>query len=418
MSKYGEQNEAMKFYDSNRPTSSVEKNLKTRDTEYSKVDFPQHKDETYSNYEEFLASEEYRNAVEKVKTYTGIGDANFSDNFYELSSSALKIMRDVMVSESKNKDALEKLAEKILRDYFQLPEDKVRFELKLNREPIKVEQKPSKSELEDKEKKLVKDFINLDEERIQRRLQNAMSHGLSVDKQWIYEKAENELIALTGDQNIIQKYGIFTSVLLYNYWRLDNSGFGVNESKETLNETTALGKSRFTTEVNPPIVFAEGVSFPFLIHEGLKGTMSFLGDKRKPKHKPTYLEARRLEDTLRAELWDIRLGPAIWRKFYSKLPLSLRNEEEKRKFVFYLVANVANLPAKEFLVLYKEIFSDSKSGKELLAALYYDLVSIKSGDIVSKKESTFKNLIKQIADESPNIDWGDLLSGTGATLPT
>jgi hypothetical protein len=415
MSKYGEQNEAMKFYGDTRPNPEVEKKLKARDTEYSKVNFPEPKDDTYSNYEEFLASDEYQNALSKLSLYTGVDDVGTgtSNKYYDLSAKAFKIMQEIMTLEANKKDELEELAEKILREYFGFSKEDIVFDLKLNRGYIKIDDEPGEIELQKREEEMVQEFKNLDEERIQRRLQKAMTHGLSVDKHWIYENSKDELIKITGDDKIIEKYGFFTSVSLFGYWQMSETQMGIDESKEQVNEQLAGGKSNYTTNENPPRVWAEAVVFPFLVHEGLKGVMSFLGNKRKPKHRPTYLEARRLEDTLKAETWDIRLGPAIWRKFYSKLPLSLRNEDDKRKFIFYLVSNVANLPSKEYIILYNEILSDSKDSKKLMAALYYDMTRLMSQDKVTESESQFKMLIKQISDNTSNDSISDMLAGMG-----
>jgi hypothetical protein len=325
-------------------------------------------------------------------------------------------MEEIMVLESSKKDELEELAEKIIREYFGIPKQSLVLELKLNREQIKINEQPSKMELEKREKKLAEDLVNLDAERMQRRIQNAMTHGLSVDKHWIYENSKEELINITGDDKIIEKYGFFTSVVLFGYWQMSETQMGIEETKEPLNEENAGGKSGFTTREKPPKVWAEALVFPFLIHEGLKGVMSFLGDKRKPEHKPTYLAAKELEDTLKAETWDIRLGPAIWRKVYSKMPLSLRTDNEKRKFIFYLVSNVANLPTKEYLILYNEIFSDSKEAKKLLSALLYDMTRLKSKDVVTEEDSEFKKLIKELSDNVSDDDIGDMLSGMNIGL--
>jgi hypothetical protein len=409
------QNEDMKFYRGSRPNPEVEKDLKSGEHDYSKIKFPKHKDEQYANYEEFLASDEYEKALEKLARYTGISDigTGTSKQYFDLSKMAVSAMIEITNIESTKKQELEELAEKIVRDYFQIPKNKLTYELKLNNSDVKIDEPKNKGELEKKEKELVNNIKELDEERIQRRLQNAMSQGLAVDKHWIFENAQDELIKITGDNRIIEKYGVFTSILMSGYWQMSKEQMGINESKKQVNEAIASGKSTYFMDETPPKIYAEAMNFPLLIHEALKGTMSFLGAKRKPENLQTYLKAVELEDNIKAETWDIRLGPAIWRKFLSKLPLSLRTEEDKRKLIFYLVSNVANLPAKEYIVLYNEIFSDSKESKNLLAALYYDMTRLKNKDTVSEEESAFKNLIKELADKLPNDAIGDMLAGMG-----
>lgn len=440
-----QQNEAMKFYRKSRPTSGAIKNLATRNTSYKNVEFPAPPEGEYSNYEEFLASQEYENALQKLAEFSGIDDIGqgMSGQFAQLSMQAMSLLAELKKTESSHREELQELAVNLIRKYFQIPERALTLDFKLNPGQIKFDtekinpsQKKSNNDDEDNEdeeeeneempengiKKMeedLADIINSEElnaERAQRRLQNAMTQGLAVDSHWIFRNVEKELIEITGNNNIVQLYSLFTAVALLGYWQYEEGTLAEAINKKGLNEAVVGGKTYFTTRTTPPTVFAEAAVFPFLIHEGLKGVMEFLGDKRNPQNKKVYQKAVELEDQIKHELWDIRLGPEIWRKFYLKLPFSLRKEEGNQKFIFYIVSNVANLPSKEFLILYKEIFSDSKNAKKLLSAMYYDLTRMKSKDEVTTSESEFKKLIKELSDQTPDDDIGDMLKGLGISL--
>ena len=441
-----QQNEAMKFYGpSSRPTSGAIKNLASRETSYKNIDFPKPPEDSYSNYEEFLASQEYENALQKLGEYTGIRDIGqgMSGKFAGLAIKSIALLTELKQIESAHKEELQKLAANVIRKYFDFPENKLTLDFKLNPGQIKFDvdnsnlnQKNSDDEegeegeegeeseempesgVKKMEEELV-DMLNSEElnlERAQRRIQNAMTQGLAVDGHWIFRNSEQELIKITGKSNIIELYSFFVAVALLGYWQYQEGSLTESSNKKRINEAEVGGRSSFTTKTNPPTIFAEAAIFPFLIHEGLKGVMEFLTDKRKPENKETYQKAVELEDQVRHELWDIRLGPEIWRKFYLKLPFSLRKEEGNQKFIFYIVSNVANLPAKEYLILYKEIFEDSKNAKKLLSAMYYDLTRMKSKDEVTTSDSEFKKLIREISDQTPDDDIGDMLKGLGISL--
>ena len=86
--------EQMQFRDQSRPDPGIPANLANRETSFSHVDFP-NAPEGYSNYEEFLASQEYKKSLirlEKLtgKTYDGsfVAD-NISDNIKRHKEQAL-----------------------------------------------------------------------------------------------------------------------------------------------------------------------------------------------------------------------------------------------------------------------------------------------------------------------------------------
>ena len=79
------------------------------------------------------------------------------------------------------------------------------------------------------------------------------------------------------------------------------------------------GKEEVDPETDPPTIKVQGVAFPILVHELIKGVMEVLGTQGlpdDPRHAEMVMNS---EDTLTAEVWDLRLGPVIWEKFRSCL---------------------------------------------------------------------------------------------------
>jgi hypothetical protein len=144
--------------------------------------------------------------------------------------------------------------------------------------------------------------------------------------------------------------------------------------------------------------------------------MEFLGKERKPENPEEYERAKDLEDTVQHEIWDIRLGPAIWRRLINLFPEAVKNEEEKKKIQYYIYVNIANLPVKEFLLLFKEIMAETEMGKTLIGAIYYDLTRKVDNETVTKSDSEFRKLMDQLVEQHSDDDLSDLLSNLGITL--
>ena len=79
------------------------------------------------------------------------------------------------------------------------------------------------------------------------------------------------------------------------------------------------------------------------------------------------------EDTLPAEVWDLRLGPVIWEKFIESYPEDLLDSEDYGRIKNYLYYNIVSLEPEPFIGLAKEILSGSPKGKEMVARIVDDI---------------------------------------------
>ena len=69
------------------------------------------------------------------------------------------------------------------------------------------------------------------------------------------------------------------------------------------------------------------------------------------------------EDTLVAEVWDLRLGPVIWEKFREAYPYELM-QDDMLEIQNYLFSEFARMDAKELFRLSKDILAGNEEGKE------------------------------------------------------
>lgn len=412
--------EAMNFADNSRPDPGVQAKLSNRATPFKKVEFPSPgNDGGFTNYEELLASEEYEMALGRLNAFAGernIGTGFQSQSkYYQLSIQASRILGEIKRAESQKETELEQLCERLVREHFKIPANRLQFDIKLESEKIQVNQDPEPSQVQKQEEELVDELLDM--ERAKRRLLNAMTQGAAVDSTWIFRKVIPEIQAITGVRDLADKYSIFIATMMLGYWQfpdelLEMSVIGNGQ----LNEAAGAGKTYIDTSTNPPTVVVRAVIFPFLIHEAIKGVMEFLSKQRNPENPELVQKAMDLEDKVLYEIWDIRLGPAIWRRLYDLYPEAIKNEEDKRKLQAYIYSNVANLPVRDFLVLMKEVIGKSENGKTLIGAMYYDLTRKVDSEEVTKSTSEFKRVMDEISPQVSNDEIRDLLAGLNISL--
>lgn len=86
------------------------------------------------------------------------------------------------------------------------------------------------------------------------------------------------------------------------------------------------------------------------------------------------------EDTLPAEVWDLRLGPIIWEKFLEVYPDNFFDIDEQKRIKNYFYFKFVSLEAEEFLELAKEILSGSQEGKDQVKQMIDGIVNQLKGE--------------------------------------
>ncbi|NBO22819.1 hypothetical protein EBU94_05705 [bacterium] len=114
------------------------------------------------------------------------------------------------------------------------------------------------------------------------------------------------------------------------------------------------------------------------------------------------------EDTLPAEVWDIRLGPIFWEKFLETYPDELF-EEDKKIIQNYLFSRFSMLSADEFMTLAKLILSGSPKGKQTIQRMVNEITS------ELKEQELEQSLGGGDEDDEDDDDLDDFLGGLGIT---
>jgi hypothetical protein len=309
-----------------------------------------------------------------------------------------------------------------------IPEGALQFDAKIvgmgeidtqnfNRE---MQQQPN-IEPVDIEQDLMSDLESMTMEKAKRRLINNMIQGASKKGHYMYHYVADKIREITGSDRIIGQYGILMSINDTLYWQLSDETMKMMMGGPEGGGSVG-GKEEVRRNTNPPTIVARGVNFPILVHELIKGVMELFAIQGRPTDEEgnedteAWSEIEGSEDTLEKEMWDLRLGPAIWERIRSQYPENLLTDENKIELQNYLLVEIFKLPAKQFLVFMREVISGSDGGKRLMNELMDGIDKLLKNQDYQDAIDAFNEDLNDITDNTDDDDLSDFLGGLGIRL--
>lgn len=272
-------------------------------------------------------------------------------------------LSNILMFEQNKKDELAELAIKLIREkYPQLTEDVVDIDAQITGHPQMGGRPIEKGQLQMKKGTSPapqgKSDDELKPEVTKRRIINGMTHGAARKGQNLYHLASDELSRISP--NATSDYSKLMASNDFVYWAMD---------RETINQQSQGGehagnvKVTLDPETRKPKIVAQGMTFPFLLHELTKGVMELMSlhgtseddDVRK------YVEDK--TDTMEAEPDDIRLGVGIWEKVSRFIDV----EDGEHEALFY--HKLVTLPAEHFNGLIKGLLRNDQGSIEELQSI-------------------------------------------------
>ena len=410
--------EAIEYDGPERMDREVERKISSGETPLSdNPAFPgKDEDEFDNSFAELVASERFKEVVEKVKRYTGMEDVSGPNAFMQLQMMLQQAVQTVKSIESNNEGFLEQLAVDLVKEELSLPDDAFQYDVELLSMPGQIDTSKMISEPEELDDEEVQQQfgINADEaeddlenfmaafekfdlEKAKRRFINSLIQGASKKGHYMFHMVEEQLNTI--DPRLLNLYGVLMSINDLLYWIVPDQmimsaaegGKGVQGSEE-IDETT-----------DPPTIKARGIFFPVLIHELIKGVYEIFGTHGLPADPKSAEMVMSQTDTLPYEVWDLRLGPVIWRKFTEAYPEKLY-EDDMREIQNYLFTRFSALSTDEFFEVARMILSGSDEGKQLVSKMVDEIIS-------DLKEQDYDDAMSQYGsddDDDFNIDDIDL----------
>jgi transposase len=144
--------------------------------------------------------------------------------------------------------------------------------------------------------------------------------------------------------------------------------------------------------------------------------MELFSHQGEPEDKELFQQVMQHEDTLEKEMWDLRLGPAIWDRIRNQFPEDILTDENKVEIQNYLLVEIFKLPARRFLTLMKEVISGSESGKRLLQQIVNAINQTLNDQNYEETMAQFNDELETIESETEEDDLKDFLTNLGINL--
>jgi len=224
----------------------------------------------------------------------------------------------------------------------------------------------------------------------------------------MYHNVAERLAQITGSETLIRDYGIMMSINDTMYWQMPDEQMNMAMGSESM-----AGREEVDRNTEPPTIKARGINFPVLVHEIIKGVMEVFAIQGQPEDG--WEEVSQSEDTLDKEIWDIRLGPSIWRRIRDQFPEEILMDENQKELQNYLLVAIFKLEARDFLIFVKELMEGTDRGQQMMQHLMEGVRAAFNQEDTTPDLEELHTDVQEAASETSEEDLNTFLQGLGIT---
>ena len=272
-----------------------------------------------------------------------------------------RMINKCMELERPIRNHLERLCSNFVIGLFRVPEETVDISVRLvdnvdlGDSPISVD--PYDGD-EDLQFDSLDDAMSVKGEVYKRRLLDALCMGGALV---MASDLENSPIAEEIKAMNPELLGLYKKITILNQYLLfSKEDLGLNDENKLQMGTVVvnLGNKETKTRID-----AQGQIFPVLLSELIHGFLELFISHGLPQDRKKAMNIIGKADYLKAEPWDMRLGPSLW-KLLAKSFNDINSSE-----LPYLLKRISSLEVEKFNYLMKEVFARTKKGKEIMSYL-------------------------------------------------
>lgn len=327
-----------------------------------------------------LVSTRFGKVADKLKQVTGVDDISPQHVQGMIYREMMNKLPRIMSIESRHKEELEELAKEICLEETEIPSDWFEIDAKLNRSAINTsdfryrEEKPKK----EKNPEMEISSFDIDEltdeeilelEKHKRNIINAIIQGAAKKGHYLFQKPEVKERLDEIDPSLYNDYLGIMAINDFLYFSMEQmiemmsqTGQGVagkvkleSNDDEDDDDGDEGGEEKPDTKI-----VAEGLIFPILCHEIIKGLEEAKGRHGLPKDPELAMTVMGQTDTLANEPMQLRIGPEIVERIRFALPDEIFTEDNKGLINWFHTV-LYQIPAKEFLELIGLAISEDES---------------------------------------------------------
>ena len=304
-----------------------------------------------------ISQKRFEETKHALKEIGEINDVEESD----IPSALVRLIQKCKEIEKPFRTQLERICFNHIVDLFGVPEESVdilmelKDEVDLNRESIILDPIDGNGD-DGLEFNDVNDALSIKDEVYKRRLLDTLCMGGAMSMSSNIESYENQINQI--NPSLCDLYNKILS--LNNYLMF---------TKENLDMTDENKMQLGTVEVSlgmrdeKPKIESQGVIFPVLLSESIRGFLELFISHGLPKNRERAMAVIGKADYLKAEPWDMRLGPSLWTLFSNSF------NDINSTDLPYLLKGISSLSIDNFNYLMKEVFAKTKKGRLIMSKL-------------------------------------------------
>lgn len=293
-----------------------------------------------------------RNALRSMGRIESVKAGDIGSAFQELLVKCQKI-------ESANRDALEKLASNYVIDLFSVPDDTVRIEARLVGaiedgdaiSPVEPFDGDTGFEAAD-----IEDLSGIDGQVAKRHFLNALNMGAGKRMSANIRGYIEDLYDI--DSRLPQMYKELLA--LNDYMIFDSPDLGISDKSRN---QIGIVNVRYGSRDELVTISARGVVFPVLLSELIRGFMELFSAHGLPKERDRAEYVLKKADYLKAEPWQMRIGPYMWNIFTGYF------EDTDTGDMPYIYQTLSRLKPETFFRVFSEMMAGTGKGKEYAAKI-------------------------------------------------
>lgn len=293
-------------------------------------------------------------AKETLKEIGSIDDVK-GNSIKEVLARLIKLCQE---KERPYRNQLEKICFDYVIDQFGVPKDMVdilvelKDKIEINLNTVRIDP----ADGEDFTLDSLVDAMSIKKEVFKRRLLDVLCLGAGVSVSNSINNYKEDIAKI--DPMLPDLY--FKILSLNNYLLFETENFDITDKNPRQMGTVEIFLGKEDDKVR---IKAQGMIFPVLLCEMVRGFMELFISHGLPTDRDKAIAVIEKSDYLKAEPWDMRLGPSLWKLFKKST-----NDVDFTQMP-YLLKRVSSLDIRKFNFLFKEIFASTKKGKEIMSVL-------------------------------------------------
>jgi hypothetical protein len=420
-----------------RMSASLERKLASPDSLYGSNPAMKKKEKDVQR----LAYARFGKLADKLKEITGIQDISSSQVQQMIYREMMSKMPMIMQIESRNKDRLIELAINSSLEETEIDPSWVEIDASLGSSidtsnfrysPDKEDDDEEEDDEEETENNLsfpsfeVEDLTPQEEfelEKHKRNIINAIIQGAAKKGHYLFQKPEVKRELDSIDPRLYPAYLGVMAINDFMYFTMDemidmmsNTGSGIAGKVELDDSGDDEGGDEGGDESGSDTkIIAQGLIFPILCHEIIKGIEASKGRHGLPDDSELSMKVKGQVDLLSNEPMQLRIGPEIVEKLRFALPDDMFDPSNKGLINWFHI-ELYKLPAKEFLSIIGDAISSDESKNDRAKQRFEDIMK-QSIDLKSEYEN-YKEENDIDSNDDDDLDGlDDFLSSLGISSP-